>query len=130
MAKKPCCARTRPWPPQVEQARDDQRGDTAATAEHERTLAALRRLSVRPEKEVTLPHFRTVQRHGTQRVQLVVPDEESAEVIRTALRHISRNSRRSGAEPVETIGGLQRRLTLREAEGKATVTTNDSASKW
>ncbi|GKZ00725.1 hypothetical protein MPSEU_001024400 [Mayamaea pseudoterrestris] len=103
---------------QVEKAREENKDNAAMTAEHDKTLAALRRMSMRSEREVALPHFQTIRRHGTlqKHVTLVLEDQESAQAIRSAMKHISRNNQRTAAQPVETIGELQRRVTLREQE--------------
>jgi hypothetical protein len=101
---------------QVEKAREDNKDNAVMTAEHDKTLAALRRMSLHDESKVGLPHFKTMRRHGTlqKHVTLVVEDRESANTIRSAMQHISRNNQRTAAQPVDAIGGLQHRVTLRE----------------
>jgi hypothetical protein len=107
---------------QVELAREQNKDDATITAEHDKTLAALRRMSFREEKDenVTLAHFQTVRRHGTlqKHVTLVVKDRESAETIRSAMQQISRNPKQNAA-PVDAIGGLQHRMTVRAMSAEA-----------
>ena len=100
---------------QVELAREKNKDNAAMTAEHDKTLAALRRMSLRSEKDVSLAHFQTVRRHGTlkKHVTLVVDDKEAAEAIRSAMKQISQNDKDTGARSTNTIGKLQHRMTLR-----------------
>jgi hypothetical protein len=94
---------------QVEKSRESD--NSKLPPEHDKTLAALRRLYHRAGREVTPPHFNNIRLRGTAGydVQLVVDDGDSEETIRAAMKHIG----------VETIDGLQLGPTLREQDQNA-----------
>lgn len=110
---------------QVELAREKNKDNIELTAKHDKTLAALRKLSNREDVRDGLAHFKTVRRHGTYHthVHLVMEDAESAEAVRSAMNQISHQGgggggsgpqrhATTGAKPVSAIGKLQHRVTM------------------